>query len=738
MKKKLIIIVSSCFLAIVILLFGAGLYINANIEEITRKHLGAAVKFESVGFHYSPMPTIVFSGLEVEHENNNVKIPSLSLYPDLLALMGGRISLKKVVMEEPLLLADFIKSGNADENLPVSPPLSTAAIPAERVGGITVNSGKLILKGRDSHVQPVSFALAMDKIDKKDQTISVQVKDFSVDEIGLKFAGSVTISSLTPLKLKVDAPKASLNASAVKDFLVKFGFIKENLGNQIPKIESVGAKDLKLHIDSEVGGFVLSSAALHFDKNELKDVAINLSKEGDYQLKCANLLFDTETIHGWLMENPKGKEALDNLLAKAKLKSLSARGAIALSSLDLKGTQGEKAAISGSVDVKTEGLKIHVVSEKGEEQDFTISQLNTRVIIEEGKPSVSVEKLKFSSSRGGTGSISGSFTLPLNLKRMEFKGRLNTFEVFDTVLNLKARKGKTASLKFDFGLTNPSLEVLAEGGMVRVPLNQETSFVARLNNFRISQSASKEDAGSPGGPAQETKDFDLAMIKGKDLYGKALIKSFQFNNLPQIDDMEFEVLCRKDQATVTGDIRVCGVNLSLAARFIPPSTVVAQVNGKGVSLNLYSFIACFSKELPLYLAGKLTVSASFFAKGDNPKALLDGAEGQIMATLAKCSVNNLSTLDYRLSFLMDILAVAGVNPSTLGSLPIDKAVARADLQKGRIVLDAFSLKGPVVDAWGSGEYLLKEKRLKLSGHVQTALGITKDLDIDKVLKRRKT
>ncbi len=730
MKKKLIIIVSSCFLAIVILLFGAGLYINANIEEITRKYLGAAVKFESVEFHYSPMPTIVFSGLEVENENNNVKIPSLSLYPDLLALIGGRISLKRVIMEEPLLLADFIPSGPS--------LLTTSAIPAEMVGGITVNNGKLILKGRDSHVQPVSFALAMDKIEKKDQTISVQVEDFSIDEIGLKFAGSVTISSLAPLKLKVDAPKASLNASAVKDFLVKFGFMKGDLGDQIPKIESVGAKDLTLHIDSEAGEFILSSAALHFDKNELKEVAISLAKGGAYQLKCADLLFDMETIHGWVLENPKGKEVLDNLLTKAKLKSLSAEGAIALSSLDVKGTQGEKAAISGSVDVKTEGLKIHVVSEKGEEQDFTISQLKTKVIIEEGKPSVSVEKLKFSSSRGGTGSISGSFALPMNLKRMEFKGRLNTFEVFDTVLNLKAKKGKTASLKFDFGLTNPCLEVVAEGGMVRVPLNQETSFVARLNNFRISQSSSKEGTGSRGAVEQETKDFDLALIKGKDLYGKALIKSFQFNDLPQIDDMEFELLCRKDQATVTGAIRVCGVNLSLAARFIPPSTVVAEINGKGVSLNLYSFIACFSKELPLYLAGRLTVSASLFAKGDNPKALLEGAEGQIMATLARCSVNNLSTLDYRLSFLMDILAVAGVNPNTLDSLPFDKAVARADLQKGRIVLDTFSLRGPVVDAWGSGEYLLKEKRLKLSGHVQTALGITEDLNIDKVLKRRKT
>jgi len=730
MKKKLIIILLSCFPAIVILLFGAGLYINANIEEITRKHLGAAVKFESVEFHYSPMPTIVFSGLEVEHENNNVKIPSLSIYPDLLALIGGRISLKRVVMEEPLLLADFIPSGPS--------PLTTSAIPAEMVGGITVNNGKLILKGRDSHVQPVSFALAMDKIEKKDQTISVQVEDFSIDEIGLKFAGSVTISSLAPLKLKVDAPKASLNASAVKDFLVKFGFMKGDLGDQIPKIESVGAKDLKLNIDSEAGEFILSSAALHFDKNELKNVAISLSKGGAYQLKCANLLFDMETIHGWVLENPKGKEVLDNLLTKAKLKSLSAKGAIALSSLDLKGAQGEKAAISGSVDVKTEGLKIHVVSEKGEEQDFTINQLKTKVIIEEGKPSVSVEKLKFSSSRGGTGSISGSFVLPVNLKRMEFKGRLNTFEVFDTVLNLKAKKGKTASLKFDFGLTNPSLEVVAEGGMVRVPLNQETSFVARLNNFRISQSSSKEGTGSRGAAELETKDFDLALIKGKDLYGKALIKSFQFNDLPQIDDMEFELLCRKDQATVTGAIRVCGVNLSLAARFIPPSTVVAEINGKGVSLNLYSFIACFSKELPLYLSGRLTVSASLFAKGDNPKAFLDGTEGQIMATLARCSVNNLSTLDYRLSFLMDILAIAGVNPNTLDSLPFDKAVARADLQKGRIVLDTFSLRGPVVDAWGSGEYLLKEKRLKLSGHVQTALGITEDLNIDKVLKRRKT
>lgn len=738
MKKKLVIIVSSCFLALVVLLFGAGLYINANIEEITRKHLGAAVKFESVEFRYSPMPTIVFTGIEVEHENNSVKIPSLSLYPDLLALIGGRISLKRVVLDDPLLPADLISRDRGNGNMGKAAPLSTSAIPAEMIGGITVNRGRFMLKGLGAEIQPVSFALAMDQIEKKDQTVSVRVKEFSVDEIGLKFAGSITVSSLEPLKLRVDAPEASLNPGAVKDFLVKFGFLKEDLAGQIPRIEKVGARNLKLEMDSQTGDLILSSASLYFDKNEFKEISVSLSKDGAYQLKCANLSFDVETVYGWIMENPRGKEALDNLIAKAKLKTLNAKGAITLSSLDIKGTQGDKTSVSGSVDLKTEGLKIHVVSEKGAGQDFTVDRLDTRITIKEGKPSINVEKLQFSSSKGGAGSMSGSFALPLDLEKTAFKGRLNTFGVFDTVLDLKAEKGEALSLKFDFGLANPSLQVLAEGGMVKVRPDREMGFVARLNNFRISRpvSAKGEEDQASHGPG--TRNFDFTVVKGKDLHLKALIRSFQFNDLPRMADINLELLCRQDQATVTGRIRVGGMNMSMAARFLPPSTLVAQIDGKGAGLSLYSFIASFSRELPLHLSGKLTVSASIFSSGDNPKALLDGAEGQVVARISRCSVHNISTLDYRLSFLIDILTVAGVDPGTLDSIYFDSAVARADLQGGRIVLDTFSLRGPLIDAWGRGEFLIKEKRLLLAGQVQTALGITKDLDIDKVLERRKT
>ena len=105
--------------------------------------------------------------------------------------------------------------------------LTTGSIPTQMVAGLVVNAGKMFLKARDASVQPVTFAVAMEEVKKKEQNISVKLQKFSIDEIGLKFAGDISISSFSPLKIKVDAPEAAINPEAVKDFLVKFGFIQE-------------------------------------------------------------------------------------------------------------------------------------------------------------------------------------------------------------------------------------------------------------------------------------------------------------------------------------------------------------------------------------------------------------------------------------------------------------------------------------------------------------------------------
>ncbi len=54
----------------------------------------------------------------------------------------------------------------------------------------------------DALAMPAHWYYQVDNIEKKDQTISVEVKDFTIDEIGLNFAGDVAITSFSPLGLE--------------------------------------------------------------------------------------------------------------------------------------------------------------------------------------------------------------------------------------------------------------------------------------------------------------------------------------------------------------------------------------------------------------------------------------------------------------------------------------------------------------------------------------------------------
>ena len=736
--KKILIIGGSCVLAVVLLVFGAGLYINANIKEITQKHLGAGMQFEGIRFRYSPMPTIVVTGLTIDQGNNTIQIPSLELYPDLMALLKGDVSLRKVVVQEPLIHAGPLASSPLGGGGPASPPFTMAAIPAERVGGITINRGRVILKDSDALGQPLLFTVAVEDIRKSEQAISVQVKDFAIEELGIQFAGSIAISSFSPLKLMIQAPSASLNPAAAKDFLVRFGFLTPEVGNQIPRIANIGAKGLALDMDPDTGKFLLSSQTLDFDQNELKDLTLNLAKAGRYELKCGQMLLDMAAIQGWLMENPKGKKAMDNLLLKAKLKALNAQGRVALSAIVLTGTQAEQADMTGSLDLKTEGLKVHLVSEAGEEQTFTISRLDTRVIMDKGKPSLKMSSLQFSSSQGGTGFVSTAMSFPFHLREWEFKTALDSLQVFDSRVNGTATKSRDGPLTFDVAVSGPSLAVQAKGH-IKTPQHQKLDFEARLTDLRIATGKSNQKGpATERPPAQEARDFDFRAIKGKEISGIAAVKAFQYGDTPELRDVKLEVACQNDRAVVKGSVRFCQMDVQVDAIMVAPNQLVAQMEGKGANLDLTSFIACFSRELPVFLTGRITVLTNLFAKGKNADALLSSAEGEVVVTLNRFSVHKLSNLDSRLGFFLDMLAAAGIGAQKGDSIAFDRGVARANVRDGRVVLDRFSLNGPLLNTWGNGEFHLKEKRLQLTGQVQTALGITKAIDIDRVLTKKET
>lgn len=757
MKRKVFMVSSICLLFLAALVIASGIYINSNIEDITRRHLGAGIQFETADLSFTPLPAVAFSQVKIQKGKHKINIPSLVLYPDLLALLKGDVVIRKAVVEEPLILSDKtpepgIENKRPGTSSPVSPsePLTTASIPVNMINEIMIRGGKLVVNSETTEMPPVSFAVAVENIEKKDQTISVAVKEFTIDEIGLKFAGDVAITSFSPLGLKVDASKAAINPAALKNFLVEFEFLDASLGNQIPKIEQVTAGGFQLTIDPDSGEMDLASESLSFGENQLQNVLVTLSKEKGYALKCAKVLMDVGTVQGWLNENPKGKEALEQLFVKAKLKDLRATGKIELSAIDLTGGGEKGAKISGAMDLKTEGLKIHLVAQNGKEQNFTISQLETRVILQEGKPSLQVSNLQLASSRGGTGLLTGTLEIPVKLKKARFEATLDSFQVFDTAVNLKAVKNSGDKLTFDMDLSGPSLTLLAKG-QLQAPGKEKSDFWIRMTECRISRgSATGKEAvqaqtGSGGKGDKETapgdtahQDFDFSALKGRKLSGEAFVKIFQYNDLPQVKDVNFTLACANNRAVLRGSMGICQVDLFVNAVFMAPNQVVAQIEGKSANMNLTSFMACFSRELPMFLSGKVSVMTSLFVQGQNKKALLDSAQGDLMVTLRKCTVRKVSRLDDRLDFLVDMLNAAGISSLKDDAVHFRKGLAKAEIRKGKVILEKFSLTGPLLDVWGKGEFLVKKKRLKLAGQVQTALGFTNDLKIDRVFKKRKT
>jgi len=757
MKKKVFIVSSICLLFFAALVISAGIYINANIEEITRQHLGAGIQFEDVEFSFSPLPAIAFSQMKIQKGKNKITIPSLVLYPDLMALLKGDVVVRKAVVEKPLIFSEKTAEPATEKRklhsqAPASPslPLTTAATYVGMINEIMIRGGKLVMNSETANMPPLTFAVAVDNIEKKDQTISVEVKDFTIDEIGLNFAGDLAITSFSPLGLKINASKAAINPAALTDFLVKFDFLDASLGNQIPRIEQVAASGLQLTIDPDSGEMDLVSESLSFGQNQLQNVSVNLSKEKGYLLKCAKVLMDVGTVQGWLNENPKGKEALEQLFVKAKLKDLRASGKIELSAINLKGGGEAGPTISGAMDLKTEGLKIHLVAENGKEQNFTISQLETRVTLEEGKPSLQVSNLQLASSRGGTGLLRGTLEIPVKLKKARFEATLDSFQVFDTAINLRAVKSSGGKLTFDVDLSGPSLTVLAKG-QLQTPGREKADFWIRMTECRISRgSAEKKEAVQaqhksngrkaevPASKDTSNQDFDFSALKDRTLSGDAFVKIFQYNNMPQVNDVHLTLSCANNRAVLRGSMGICQVDLFVNAVLTAPNQVVAQVEGKGANMNLTSFMACFSRELPMFLSGKISVMTSLFVQGQNTKTLLDSAQGDLMVTLRKCTVRKVSRLDDRLDFLVDMLNAAGITSLKDDAIDFRKGLAKAQLKKGKVILDRFSLSGPLLDAWGKGEFLLKKKQLKLTGQVQTALGFTNDLKIDRVFQKRKT
>jgi hypothetical protein len=740
MMKKLALILGGGLTLALLFFAGAGLWIKSNLQEIAQEITGTDLRFASVGLSYAPIPAIVLTDLSVTKGENTVKVPQLKLYPDLTKIFSGQISVRKAVLEEPLVVAAQFGT----ESQRAAPPeiegssdvrLSMETIPNVEV---VVNRGKLVVQA--SHGQALPIAVTA-KAKKTDQRIAVQVNRASIDEIGLKFTGQVGIDSFAPLKISIKATQGTFNPTAIKDFLRKFGYISEADANRLPPIQQMGAKGLKLDFDAASGRVALAAETLGIDQVALRDVAVNLA-DGSFQIRCTNGVVDAQNIYGWLLENADTKKMMEDLLARAKLKLVTPQGAIKIASLQFQGSNSEAEGrqtlgpIDGAVDLSIQGLTLRLVGDNGQEQQLTVSQLESKVTVEKGKPTVTVDRLTFNSSRGGTGSITGTIPFPLSFHRATLKSAIKGFKFFDTTLDFQLSKGDSSKTAFKMGLRAPALNVSADG-LVYIPGRKKTDLEARLINLRIA-SMQTADRSQSEQNASLSKLFNTKAIAANDFSAGAFVKTFQIEGLPKLQDVDLHFKSGGHRIELQGSVRMCDVDLGIEAVGLPSDRIAATLETKGTDIDLSSLIACFSKELPVYLSGRVYLNGSFGTSGVTPQQLMDGVEGEVTVVMSRAAVRRLSGLDPRLGFILDILRTAGIRADQIDTVELSRAVVNANLNRGRVVMDRFTLVGPLISAWGAGEFTLADKHLVLSGSVKTAMGVQRRLDIDRILQKEGT
>lgn len=733
--KKLGVIVCACILLAGGLLVGTGLWIKSHMEAIARKMTGRDIHFAHLDVAYAPMPTIVVTDLVLNEGANSVRIPLLRLYPDLGQIFSGRVSVKKAVLEEPLVMAGGLGSGGAEEAVskpPAGLPFSIGTLPETQV---IVKRGKLVLQTARGDTLPVAVTA---QAEKTGQRLDIQFSNASIDEIGLRFVGTVGIESLDPLKLKIDAAEGSFNPQAVRDFLLKSGYLTEDKAQTIPSIECITAKKFTVGMDAAGGNLRLDAETLDVDQTRFQNVAVDLGDGGAFSVGCVQGDVDAGGAFAWLQQNPYSRKVLDGVLSAVKLKALMPKGAIRISSLSLQGRrrgsqEGQSAEANGSLNLSAQGLVLHLVAVNGQEQNLTIRQLESAITIDQGRPAIAVNRLTFDSSLGGSGTITGHVPLPLDIKKITLNGELEDFRYFDVTVDFHLNKERHPQVIFDLALNAPGIEVSADG-QVFVPGRRQTDLEARLANLRI---ISKPQASRPPSHTESflARPFEVGRVVNRQISADAFVKTLQWGESARLQDVDLQWVSGAERAVVKGTGRMGGVNLSLGAVGLPPHRLVTTLETKGTDVDLTSLIACFSKELPVYLTGRLYLTGSFAADGDTPQALMDHAQGEAMAVITQAAVQRISGLDQRLAFFLDILKTAHITTDKEDAISLSRGVVNANLQAGRLAVDRFFLAGPLLQAWGTGEFTIKDRQLKLSGGVRTALGVTKKLDIDRILEK---
>ncbi len=555
-----------------------------------------------------------------------------------------------------------------------------------------------------------SYALRQGK-----HIFSLNLNNLSIPLLGLGLKGTVNLISFSPLVLDIDAEKVRFDIARFKRFLLHHHCMDHGFKNKIPDIEANGSH-VKIYINTTKRQFLFYSDLLELENSQIKGLGFVLLEDGSFRL-----VFKSASIEISLLKRLINK-IYKNPLSLPGIKELKADGRLIILPSQMSGTLRNIKEINGSFKLKGDHIRL-IARSNNTSQTFLVDQLDAGVILKDGTPTITLAQTHICSLPKGSAEINGVIKgIPVNFYETGLACSFDSFRVFDSALDaslLKKRKKRSISLALS--LRNPSVLLSLKG---RITPKKEDIYIKIYRSYLNLFDKVPKDT-----------QFKLDTISSIRFSSEISIDFLSINNLIRLDHILLHTKPTKKGLVFAGKAKVSDMNISLTGLVDPSANIASQVEFKGTDIDLTSFIASFSKELPVFLKGRLYLSGNLFIHGDSLSSIFKGSMGDIVATIDSLFVYRISRIDPRLGFFLDMLRIAGIKPQQEDSLLFKKCVVKGILKEGNLFLERFVLTGSPISVLANGTFFINKKRLSMTGSVKTGIGIKKHLKIDRYLRK---
>lgn len=720
-RKKILLTVVS---ALLVITAGAGWMIKIYFAEAAQKLISemtdTGVVMEDVEFHYNPLPSLYVKNMQIVDGNRNVKIPLLKVYPDLGELVKGNIRLHQLVVQNPIITSPAGYSGDS------STFGSAYTLPAAFPQNIEIISGRLSLTG-SGESEPLTISADLQNGGSDSVGMAFNVRSASIKELGFDFSGNIDLKSITPLKLGLRASTCSIDPADFLGFLTGFGYLGNSTIPELASAENFKTEDLDFQVDTVTGTMNFSAESLILDGSSGKGLKLNIARDGGFSLAISEAEISAGEFYSMAIKSDRGRNALQSICNSAHLKSITPEGSLVLKNVTLS-SAGDSVTggkgLNGRFTLSAKNLNLTLSSLDGRAQKLSISDLDADVEVRDGKPVVSVRKFSLASSEGGSMVAQASFPLPFEYRKARFSGAAKKLKIFGNVLTLNAEKKTPLITGFDLKYRNRKTSV-ASSGNLKLPYYGVDGVEAVLSSLHITSVSEKVSINEN----DSDQPFDFRPLLSKGLNGSAVIRSFAYNEWP-FSNIHASLSSGSDRAVIKAKGLLFHLNLN-ADVVLSADQMAAQCSVKGRGASLPGLIACFAKDLSVYLTGNVFLDGNVFVQGTSINNLIDSIQGQGLLKINDLNVYRLSNLDERLGFLIDMLKIVSVSPGEKDSLAFNSAVLKASIAGKKVFFDSFTLRGPLLQAWGDGHYDMAQRRFILDGKVKSSVGTVNSLNIDR-------